>query len=121
MFYDSHKKLRVWQEAMNLVVIVYRIQQDFPKYEMYALCDQLRRAVVSVCCNIAEGNARQHEKERKQFFYIALGSLAETQTLLEIAIRLQYIASVSEEIVNLSESVSKMLSGLIGHRPSAIE
>ena len=50
------------------MVGAYKLQSDFPKYETYALCDQIRRAVVSIPTNIAEGNARQYEKERRQFF-----------------------------------------------------
>jgi len=130
VFSNSHKKLRVWQHAIKLVVHVYATQRAFPKYELYALCDQLRRAVVSIPSNIAEGNARQHERERKQFFHVALGSLAEVESLLEVACQLEYITE--EELSTLElmcSDVGKMLSGLAGvnfqsstinHRPSTI-
>ena len=136
MFYNSHRKLRVWQEAMKLVSEVYKLQQTFPKYETYALCDQLRRAVVSIPTNIAEGNARQYEKEKRQFFYIALGSLAEVSTLLDVAESLSYIQNSTDGVIDgrsstlraideRCETISRMLSGFvdssgsaIGHRPS---
>ena len=104
---------------MKLVAEVYRLQQTFPKYETYALCDQLRRAVVSIPANIAEGNARKHEKERVQFLHVSLGSLAEVDTLIDVAVTLSYIETRPVIIDELTESIGKMLSGLI--RPSTID
>ena len=106
---------------MILVKVVYKLQSEFPKYETYALCDQIRRAVVSIPTNIAEGNARQYEKERRQFFYIALGSLAELDTLLETALRLGYIQTLQLpdlDVLGYCETISKMIHGLI--RPNGV-
>ena len=82
----SFEKLKVWQEAKKLVVDVYHLLDNFPKFEKYALCDQIRRAIVSVPSNIAEGSGRRSLKEQIHFLEIAYGSLMETYNQLLIAI-----------------------------------
>jgi len=72
---------------------IYRISQTFPKHETYGLTSQMRRAAVSVPANIAEGHIRKHTKAFLNHLSIALGSLAELQTELEIALRLGYVSS----------------------------
>lgn len=94
---NSFRDLRVWQMGMNLVEIIYQVTQSFPKQEIYGLANQMRRAAVSIPSNIAEGHAREHLKEYLQHISIAQGSLAELQTQIEIAMRLNYI---SESLVN---------------------
>jgi len=84
----SYRELLVWQKSIELVDEIYKVIKMFPKEETYALCDQLRRSAVSIPSNIAEGQARQHTGEFKQFLFIALGSLAELDTQLVIANRL---------------------------------
>ena len=74
----------VWQKAMELVEIVYRLMKVFPADERFRLCDQLSRAVVSIPSNIAEGNGRESKAEYARFLGIARGSLYETETQLEI-------------------------------------
>ena len=86
----SHKDLKVWQESMTLVVQIYKISEDFPKHEVYGLTSQIRRAAVSIPSNIAEGAGRKGENEFTRFLYIALGSLSEVETQLEISQRLNY-------------------------------
>jgi four helix bundle protein len=86
----SHKDLKVWQESMDLVIQIYKISEDFPKHEIYGLSSQIRRAAVSIPSNIAEGAGRSGEKEFIRFLYIALGSLSEVETQLEISQRLNY-------------------------------
>ncbi len=76
---------------MDLVVDCYQIVRGFPKIEVFGLANQIQRAVVSIAANIAEGRARQHTKEFLQHLSIAYGSLAELETLLQIAERLEYI------------------------------
>ena len=85
------KNLIVWQKAMELVRIVYRLSKAFPAEERYALTDQLRRAAVSVPSNIAEGNGRAGNRDYAHFLSIARGSLFETMTQLEIAEGLGYL------------------------------
>ena len=83
--------LRVYKETKELVKSVYRLLDKFPKYETYALGDQLRRAVISVPSNIAEGSGRFSIKEKKHFIEIAYGSLTESLCQLDIAHDLEYI------------------------------
>jgi four helix bundle protein len=105
--------LRVYQEAKELVKSVYILLDKFPKYETYALGDQLRRAVTSVPSNIAEGSGRFSIKEKIHFIEIAYGSLTETLCQLDIANDLNYITD--EEFANEKERINvigKQLSGL---------
>ena len=105
--------LRVYQEAKELVKSVYTLLDKFPKYETYALGDQLRRAVTSVPSNIAEGSGRFSIKEKIHFIEIAYGSLTETLCQLDIGNDLNYITD--EEFANEKERINvigKQLSGL---------
>lgn len=105
--------LRVYKESKDLVKSVYRLLEKFPKYETYALGDQLRRAVVSVPSNIAEGSGRFSIKEKIHFIEIAYGSLTESLCQLDIAHDLEYISD--EEFNNEKERINiigKQLSGL---------
>ncbi|MCX7844912.1 MAG: four helix bundle protein [Candidatus Bipolaricaulota bacterium] len=81
----THKDLAVWKEAMQLVKAVYEWTTGFPKEEMYGLTAQMRRAALSIPCNIAEGAARGSRKEFLQFLHISLGSLAELETQVFLA------------------------------------
>lgn len=113
MEFFSFTKLAAYQRAMDLVEKVYGLLKGFPKEEQYALCDQLRRAVVSVPSNMAEGLSRYSEKEKVHFIEISYGSLMETYCQLDIAKRLKYITE--EEFQGMSkdiESIARPLSGL---------
>lgn len=88
----SFKDLRVWQKSVQIVEDAYRLTKFFPKEELYGLTSQIRRASISVPSNIAEGFRRYHNKEYKQFLFIALGSLAELETQLIIAARLNFVS-----------------------------
>ena len=85
------EKLEIWKKSRSLVVDVYKILKFFPREEHYALCDQIRRAVISVPSNIAEGSSRSSVKEKIHFLEIALGSLYEVYCQLTSATDLQYI------------------------------
>lgn len=109
----SFEKLNVWQEAKRLVVDVCHLLDSFPKFENYALCDQIRRAIVSVPSNIAEGSGRKSLKEQIRFLEISYGSLMETYNQLLIAIDLTYITEESVEAIKPSiDAVAKMINGL---------
>jgi len=110
----SYMDLLVWQKGIELVEEVYRTIAAFPPDERYALGAQIRRSAVSVPSNIAEGQARQHTAEFRQFLYVSLGSLAELDTQLIIANKLAYITNESHKIIKdrLIE-LQKMLSSLI--------
>ncbi|MDP3957466.1 MAG: four helix bundle protein [bacterium] len=110
----SFTDLRVWQEGHKLVLEVYRITKNFPKEEIFGLVSQIRRAVVSITSNIAEGFARNSEKEKFQFYAIAKGSLVEVQNQLLIARDVKYTSQ--EEFQKLAEQtvvVHKMLNAFI--------
>jgi len=109
----SFRDLRIWQVAMVLAERVYTMSRDFPKDETYGLRAQLRRAVISVPSNIAEGHTRSHTKEYLNHLSIAQGSLAETQCQLEIAMRLGYVASRQiQEILEMCEVLAKQMHSL---------
>ena len=109
----SFEKLKVWQEAKKLVVDVYHLLDSFPKFEKYALCDQIRRTIVSVPSNIAESCGRRSLKEQIHFLEIAYGSLMETYNQPLIAIELTYITEESVEAIKPSiDAVAKMINAL---------
>lgn len=110
----THKDLDVWKKSMDLVMDVYRSTQTFPKEEMYGLTSQIRRAVISIPSNVAEGASRNSKKEFSQYLYIALGSASELETQILIADRLGYIQD-STNLLENTEAIKKMLNGLIRH------
>jgi|YelNatPaOPRAMG01_1025707.scaffolds.fasta_scaffold159719_1 four helix bundle protein len=93
----SFKDLKVWQKSIELVKEIYHITKIFPKEENYGLSAQMRRTVISIPSNIAEGFRRRFIKEHKQFINIALGSCAELETHIIIAKELGYINSSTEQ------------------------
>jgi len=112
-----HKRLLVWQEAMNMVERIYAMTEDFPTREHLGLAAQMRRAAVSIPSNIAEGAARSSNKEKLQFYFIARGSLSELDTQLEIAQRLGYVQhDLFQETLDALEHVSRLLQGLVTSR-----
>ncbi|WP_089723994.1 four helix bundle protein [Candidatus Thiosymbion oneisti] len=109
----SYQDLVVWQKSMELVERVYRMTKAFPKEEVYGLSSQIRRAVVSIPSNIAEGQARRTTADFLNFLSIAQGSRAEVETQTLIAQRLGYVTSGQiSEILLLLEEISKMLNSL---------
>ena len=118
MAVNSFRDLRVWQQGMDLVEEVYRLTLEFPKQETYGLAAQVRRAAVSVPANIAEGHSRVHTREYLHHVSIAQASLAEVQTELEIAGRLQYIfdkplGAVMTHAVSLSKQLHALRNALL--------
>ncbi|MDE3235251.1 MAG: four helix bundle protein [Bacteroidota bacterium] len=110
----TYRDLLVWQKSMSLVSEIYRFSKAFPSSEIYGLVSQLRRSAISIPSNIAEGYGRRSTGDYKRFLQIAVGSLFELQTQIEIAYRLEY---VDESNFNfLSEKTSeldRMLHSLI--------
>ena len=109
---NSYRDLIVWQKGMLLCKEVYLLTQNFPKEEIYGLTSQMRRSVISIPSNIAEGRGRNSDKEFIRFLQIALGSIYELQTQLELAFELGYTNSI-ENLINLSIEIEKMLNSLI--------
>ena len=108
----SYRNLIVWQKAKQLVRLIYAEVGHLPKEERYALGDQIRRAVVSVPSNIAEGAGRASNRDYGHFLSIARGSLYETINQLEIAQDLGYV-TLTEEIEMLAAEVGRMLTSLM--------
>ena len=107
------ERLNAWQESRKLVVAVYQLIKKFPSEERFALSDQLRRAVVSIPSNIAEGNGRMAIKEQIHFLEIAYGSVMEVYCQLQIAVDLGYITDDDfKQIKPLLFNTSKLISGL---------
>jgi four helix bundle protein len=109
----TFRKLKVYQLSKELVIMVYSYLKYFPKEEQYALCDQIRRAVVSVPSNIAEGMSRISKKERLHFLEISYGSLMETLCQIEISTELKFISYDDlQNVETKTAEISRMLSGL---------
>ena len=110
---SDYRQLKVWQKAMDLTVEIYNLVKKLPREETYALSDQMRRAVVSIPSNIAEGQGRNSDKEFINFISIARGSLWELETQIEVCKRLNYIDSEQAAgVYMLTTEVSKMLNSL---------
>jgi four helix bundle protein len=109
----TFKDLMVWQEAMNLVEMIYIQTKTFPKEEMYGLTSQIRRVAVSIPANIAEGNGRGSRKEYLRFLSIANGSMKELETHLLIAERLRILTKeISEQMQAQLQLVGRLLTAL---------
>lgn len=110
----SYRDLTVWQKSLDLVEMTYHLTREFPPEENYGLSNQMRRCAVSIPSNISEGQSRNSNKEFERFLRIAIGSLAELDTQLEISLRLGYVGEgVKENIENFMLEIRKMLFGLI--------
>ena len=108
----QYRKLIVWQKAMLFSKQVYRLVEQFPVSEKYALSDQVRRAVVSIPSNIAEGCGRASNRDYAHFLSIARGSLYETMTQLEMAKEFGYLESI-DGTETLAAEISRMLTTLM--------
>jgi len=110
----NYKDLLVWQKAMDLTVEVYRLVRFLPREETYALSDQMRRAVVSIPSNIAEGHGRNSTKEYINFLSVARGSQTELETQLQICVRLKYLSEDEAMVaLNLCDELNRMLNALM--------
>lgn len=109
----SYKNLNVYQDAKAFVVAVYKLLNVFPDCEKFALCNQIRRAAISVTSNIAEGVSRISNKEKIHFLEIAYASMMEIDSQLDVSIELGYITTDQYKIIeNLIVEISKQLSSL---------
>ena len=110
----TFRDLYAWQEAHKFVLMVYALSKKFPKEELFALTSQLRRAVVSITSDLAEGFSRTSYKEKANFYTIALGSLTESQNQLIIALDINYVEKADfEKVWGQSVTVSKLINGLL--------
>ena len=110
----DYKNIKAYQFADDLVMEIYGITKSFPKEELYGVTSQIRRAAVSVCANITEGASRKHKKDYLRFLFIARGSLAETEYLLQLGFKLEYLGPEQfKRIDELRQKTAKTLFGLI--------
>ncbi len=111
---NGYQQLVVWQKSIDLTEEIYKIVKYLPSSELYALSNQMRRAVVSIPSNIAEGHSRRSTKEYINFLVIARGSVSELETQLIICRRLNFLAE--EQIVlpmRLCAEIGRMINALI--------
>jgi four helix bundle protein len=110
----NYKNLAVWKEARKLVSAVYILTNNFPEDEKFGLTSQLKRAAISIPSNIAEGMGRNSNKETRQYYYIAKGSIYEVETQIYIAIDLGFLEEENvEQIFSQITSVRKLIIGFI--------
>ncbi|MBE0651535.1 MAG: four helix bundle protein [Bacteroidales bacterium] len=112
----NHKDLDAWKQAVFLAEHIYLETKNFPKEEQFGLISQIRRAAVSVSANIAEGAARNSDKQFIQFLHISLGSLAELETLIILSFSFGYIhEGKKDELLDLITHCLKLTHGLVKH------
>jgi four helix bundle protein len=112
----SFTNLNVWISSRELVKQLYLLTKEFPKEEIYSLTSQMRRAAISIPSNIAEGVARNHEKETVQFLHISKGSIYELETQLYLSYDIGYINEEQLSIIlNKIEDCKKLVSGFINY------
>jgi four helix bundle protein len=110
----GYRQLRVWQEAMILVELTFKICEELPAEQRFCLASQMQRAAVSIPSNIAEGHAKRSSKDYHRHLKIAAGSLAELETQLELSVRLGFTMKGDiREVWSSSQSVARMLARLI--------
>jgi len=112
----DYRKSRAWQKADDLAVAVYKASRSFPKEETYGLTSQMRRALISVTANIAEGSGRSTRKDYLHFLYQARGSLREVEYYVHLAQRLGYIdEEAGQELQAAADQTGRALHGPINH------
>jgi len=106
---SNYRNLIIWQKSDELAFLIYKLTEQFPRHELFGITSQLRRAALSIPTNIVEGYNRKSRKELHRFIDIALGSLAETEYLVEFSKRLDYIRSEIPDIDAIIEELGKLL------------
>jgi four helix bundle protein len=110
----DYKKIKAWQLADNLALVIYKATKNFPKSELWGITSQMRRAAVSVPANIVEGSARRYKNEYLQFLYTAISSLAELGYYIKFSKDIGYINDAKfEELNSKYEETVKVIRGLI--------
>src|SRR5215211_6598183 len=117
----GYRDLTVWQRAMDLMTECYRLAARLPRFETYGMAGQLRRAALSIPLNIAEGNGRLHVGDYIHHLSMARGSVMEVDTILEAALRLEYlttedIAPAVEMVDHVGRMLTKLARSLEAHR-----
>jgi four helix bundle protein len=108
----SYENLKIWQESIEIATSIYSITKKFPKEEIFGIISQIRRSVISISSNIAEGAGRGTRKEFSRFIDISIGSLNETENLLIISLKLNYIIQKDfDELVIKIKHLGILLGG----------
>ena len=111
---NGFRKLIAWQKSNTLAHLIYDVAGGFPKDELFGLTSQMRRAVLSVCANIAEGYSRRSQKDRGHFYQMAISSLTELEFFIDFAYERNYMKKEDyEKIINAEIEAAKVLSGLL--------
>ncbi len=115
--YRSFKEMPIWQDAMRIAEAIFHVSKEFPKNEDYGLTAQLRRSALSVCANIAEAFGRNHTRDKISFYIIARGSLTETQSHLEYAVRVGYLTEtkgteLDQRLSSLHHDLNKIIASI---------
>lgn len=106
----NFRKLAIWEKSVDLATIIYEVTQCYPKQEMYGIVSQMRRSVVSISSNIAEGAGRKSKNEFSQFLRIAYGSACELETQLIISKNLQFIdEKIFDKLFEDNDEIQKMI------------
>jgi four helix bundle protein len=118
---SDFRDLEVWRKARELALGVYKLTADGPLARDFGLRDQMRRAGVSICSNIAEGNERNSDRDTVRFLFMAKGSASELMSQADIASGVGYLGSdEAKKLIGACEEVSRMLGGLIKYREQSI-
>jgi four helix bundle protein len=117
----SYRDPMVWQSGMELAVHTYGLTESFPRREHFGLAQQLRRSVISIPSNIAEGHGRRRARQRYTFLEIALGSTFEAETQLDLTVRLGFATTdEAEPLIQMTRRIGRGLSRLLDHVESQI-
>ena len=110
----SYKDLDIWKNGVEIVNNIYNVTKKFPKDEVFGLAVQMRRSAVSISSNIAEGFARQYNKEYKQFLYVALGSCSELETQIIVGAGQGYYSKeIEDKLLEQLDHESRMIMNMI--------
>lgn len=110
----NFRDLEIWKLGKSLVVQVYKTTKGFPREEVFGIISQMRRAAISIPSNIAEGFNRYHNKEYRQFLFLALGSCAELETQIEISYDLSYVSNAcKDDFLEKIDHETRMIRNLI--------
>lgn len=110
----TYRDLLIWQKSMDIVLKLYQLTNDFPTEEKYGLTSQIRRSVISIPSNIAEGYGRNSNGDFLRFLNIAMASLFELQTQLEISFRLNYLEAKQNKVIyEKTREIERMMSSFM--------
>ncbi|HXT15954.1 MAG TPA: four helix bundle protein [Gemmatimonadaceae bacterium] len=109
----AFRKIEAWQKGMDLITEIYRLTRRFPREELFCLTFQLRKAALRIPSCIAEGTERDTAADRRHFLTVARGSVAEIETQLEAAVRLEYVELGDlDDVLELTDHLGGMLTNL---------